>query len=171
MAALDNYNLAENSDFRNKVDTLMRKVATQIKGETPTEVTPKGVIDKRGNYADKVFADFTREEEYMCSKTAACLGTLTDQSSDNDIEFTIVSVWDDLSKVNDSDFGDSFLRIRRMAIYDNALKLTIEMLVSAGIESADPAKLDDYKTAVAAEDDFTDIVELQALIDSVNIAP
>lgn len=171
MAATDNYNLAEEQQFRNKVDSLMRKVAEDIKGEVPTELKPQGVVDKRGILSDKILWDRTRGAEYMVSKAIAAQGTLTGSSTDGDIEFMIAQVYDDMANVNDSDWGTTFDRIRYMAVYDNASKLTIDLLLQSGVNSPDPAKLDqaapNYRTAISGEDDFADISALQLLIDSV----
>ena len=98
MAALDNYNLAAlDGFFRKKVHSLMLKVSIQIAGEDPTGKQAV-YIQKR---ADK--ADYTIQNQIdavdILSHLISSVGTLTDISTDADIEFTIVSVWNDYSGV------------------------------------------------------------------------
>lgn len=168
MAAIENYNLAENPVFRQKVDTIMRLVASQVKGEVATESTPSKIVAKRAVFADKILWDKDRSTEYMISKAIVSPGTLTDESLDSDIEYMITQFFNDLSGVNDSDFGEDFTRIRRMAVYSDASTLTVELLFDAGVFDVIPNNLEAYKTAIIGENDFASLSELQTLVNTVN---
>jgi len=56
--------------------------------------------------------------------------------------------------------------ILAMAPASDASKLTINGLIKAGVTGTDPAKLDDYKVAVAAEASIADLAALQIVIDA-----
>jgi len=103
MAAIDNYNLAENTEFRNKVDSLIRKSSIAIAGEEPTEALPIAAVNKRAALCNRIFYDNNRSVEYMFSKACAAGGTLTENSPDNDIEFTINAIFSDMAGVTYTD--------------------------------------------------------------------
>ena len=105
MAAITNYELGNNSEFRNKVESLLKKVATQIQGEEPTVELPQVAVTKRAALCNEIFRDFQRRWEAQFSMTIASLGTLTLLSDDNDIEFTIVSVFSDMAGVTYADLN------------------------------------------------------------------
>ena len=102
MSALTNSLLAEDQDFRNKVDSLIRKSAIAISGEEPNGIT-QAAINKRQILCQKIFFDYDRSIEKMFSKAVASLGTLSPSSSDNDIEFTINSIFSDMAGVTNLD--------------------------------------------------------------------
>ena len=54
-----------------------------------------------------------------------------------------------------------------MATGSDASKLTINLLIAAGVTGTDPADLGGYKTAVAGESSIADLAALQTLIDAV----
>lgn len=122
MAAIDNYNLANNPEFRNKVASIMRKAALSIIGETGL---PDIVISKRGNEAAKMLADNDRKVEYKYCLAITSLGTLTEASLDSDIEFMINSVISDLATVSAEDMKDYLANTTRILTYKEA-----ELLVS-----------------------------------------
>lgn len=95
MAAIDNYNLALDGDFRKKVRSLMLKSALAVSGESNTD-KKDSYIQKRGNAANFTIYNQSNAMDIM-SHLVAAGGALTDASTDNDIEFTINSVWDDYS--------------------------------------------------------------------------
>lgn len=167
MASIDNYNLAENIEFRNKVDSIMRKVAADVKGEAPTALLSQQMVDKRAAFADKILWDSNRSVEYMMSKAIVSMGTLTESSNDSDIEYMITQLYNDLAGVNDSDWGTPFNRVRYMAIYDQADTLTIQLLLSVGIINLVPSKLAGYKTAIQDATDFETVSDLQTLLNAV----
>jgi len=99
--ALDNYNLSKNETFIKKTETLMLKAANSIVGETGLSAI---VLQKRANLAAKVYYDISAYKRIFASLIAA-QGTLTLASSDNDIEFTINAVWNDLAGVSYEDLN------------------------------------------------------------------
>ena len=102
MAALDNYNLAAlEGDFRKKIHSLMLKVCTQIAGEDSTGKQAI-YIQKRADKVDYTILNQIEAVDIL-SHLVASKGTLTNSSNDADIEFTIVSVWDDYSGVMHSE--------------------------------------------------------------------
>jgi hypothetical protein len=97
MAAIDNYNLAMDADFRKKVQSLMLKSALAVAGEDPTDKQDP-YIRKRANSAN--FTIYNQDKAVnILSHLITSMGTLDLQSTDNDIEFMINSVWDDYSNI------------------------------------------------------------------------
>jgi len=95
MAAIDNYELALDPDFRKKVRSLMLKSALAVSGESDTN-KQDAFIRKRANAANFTIYNQTNAMDIL-SHLVAAGGALTGVSTDNDIEFTINSVWDDYS--------------------------------------------------------------------------
>lgn len=97
MAAIDNYDLAQDANFRSKVKSLMLKSAIAVCGEDPTNKST-AFIQKRANAANFTIYNQGKAMDIF-SHLVTANGTLTIDSSDNDIEFTINSLWDDYSNV------------------------------------------------------------------------
>lgn len=101
MAFIDDYNLANNETFRSRVLIAMEKVATQIVGEA---ITPGDEVkhEKRHVLGVKVL---TSPNAWVMPFSYAVVsgGVLILASTDGDIEFTVVSVYDDLAGVSISD--------------------------------------------------------------------
>lgn len=106
MAALDLFNLAQNDDFQKKVRMYVLKSASSVVGEAATGL---GIAQQAKRHALGVAAliggkvgDVTLSPEQVFMRfswAAAAFGTLTNESSDSDIEFVVVSLWDDLAGV------------------------------------------------------------------------
>lgn len=96
MAYLDDYNLAQDEEFRKKVKVGMLKIAAAVSGEasSPTE----SMTNKRNNTATHVIYNQSAGVE-MISNLIASLGTLDSNSTDQQIYDAISSVWNDLSGV------------------------------------------------------------------------
>lgn len=97
MAAIDNYNLAQEPDFRNRVRSLMLKSALDVCGEDSTGKSA-AFIQKRANAANFTIYNQGKAMDIF-SHLITAPGLLTLESTDSDIEFTINSVWDDYSNV------------------------------------------------------------------------
>lgn len=95
MTALERYQLSIDSDFQKKVRVLMLKSALAVAGEDNTDKKPE-YIQKRANAANFTMYN-QRNAVDILSYLIVSLDTLTNQSTDNDIEFTINAVWDDYS--------------------------------------------------------------------------
>ncbi len=91
--------LATNSQFLVKVRVAIVKVATDIAGEIPTAKTAKD--DKRHALTLLVLAQGGPGAFVgIFAEACAARGTLTIASTDADVEFTVASIWDDLSGVS-----------------------------------------------------------------------
>lgn len=103
MAAIDDYNLAENLTFRSKVDTLMRKAAIAISSEAVTAQNPVAAANKRSALCQRIFFDNDRKIEYMFSKALASQGTLAVDSEDDAIYDLISSIFSGMAGVTWTD--------------------------------------------------------------------
>jgi len=90
--------LAGNSIFRIKVEMAMIKAAGQIAGETPASPANIPKDDKRHDLTQNVYSN---KEAWLDRFAHACAakGTLSNASTDADVEFTVGEVWDDLAGV------------------------------------------------------------------------
>lgn len=100
MAAIDNYQLANDSTFRAKVAVLMRKVAKSVLGETNQ---PDAAKAKRHSHALSILNDNDRKIEYRYALAITAEGALSEASTDNDIEFKISEVLNDMAGVTEDD--------------------------------------------------------------------
>lgn len=97
MAFIDNYNTAIDLDFRNRVRSAMLKVALAVGGEDETD-KQLIYVTKRANAANFTIYNQVKAVDIL-SHLICSLGTITTASSDNDIEWSLTSVWDDYSGV------------------------------------------------------------------------
>ena len=100
--------LSQKDDFRKKIQSGIVLAATQISGETPTNLTDAQAA-KRQSLANNVL---TNSQEYAKRFSLACAAQqgLNDSydadlnyigtNEDSDINFTINSVWDDMAGVS-----------------------------------------------------------------------
>lgn len=100
--ALDNYKLANNDTIQKRVIMLSLKIATQVTGETVSSSLTQTMIDKRHDFALRVFYNHDWAKNII-SSTIFSLGTLNKNSTDSDLEYTIVTIWDDLSGIKQKD--------------------------------------------------------------------
>lgn len=105
MSAIQNYQLSLDPTFKSRTESLLKKVATQIQGESPTAQNPQAAVDKRGILAVKILNDLTGQESQKFSDAIASQGTLTISSDDSDIEFTINVVFNDIAGVTYADLN------------------------------------------------------------------
>lgn len=128
MAALDNYTLGWNlgTDFAHRTMAILKKVCTQIVGEADTEhggsVSPIA-LQKRHAKALQYLNDKTNDSVQVVLQVIASLGTLTEESTDNDIEFTINSVFNDLSGVTQEDLKTYLDTSTRVLMFKEANQL------------------------------------------------
>lgn len=99
--AQQNYELVQNDTFNIRTEMLLIKSCNAIVGEDTTTYSYATVV-KRHNLCMNVYADIT-EYRMRFVRAIAAQGTLTTSSSDNDIEFTINSVFNDLAGVKFDD--------------------------------------------------------------------
>jgi hypothetical protein len=101
MAFSDQYTLANTATHRQKVQIAMCKVATMVVGEAPTASAAKD--EKRHKLGVDILQDggVARLDAFVY----ACggVGTLSGASTDNDIEFVVTSVFNDIAGVRGGD--------------------------------------------------------------------
>lgn len=100
MAAIDNYNLSQDETFIKKCETLLLKSANAISGEQPLPggTYPEDVVVKRGILCSNIYRSPV-EWGKIFARVCAAQGTLSTSSTDNDIEFTINSVFNDVAGI------------------------------------------------------------------------
>ena len=97
MAALDNYALATDPEFRKKVRLIMLKVALDVSGEDNSGKTDT-FIQKRANSAN--FTIYNQDKAIDVLSYLICAqGTLISQNEDSDIEYMLTQVWDSYSGI------------------------------------------------------------------------
>ncbi len=105
MALLDDNALQQTPNFRRKVKIAMVKAANAITGEAANPPTlTQAEVDKRHTLAQEIYRSVGTDAafDYMTVRFAnacAAQGTLTELSTDNDIEFTVNAVYDDLAGI------------------------------------------------------------------------
>lgn len=125
MAAIDNYNLGSDlgTDFAKSTISLLKKVCTQILGEADTEsggTYTQAAVQKRHAKALQILNDKTNDSAQIVLLAITSLGTIDPQSQtlDNDIEFTINSIFDDLAGVTNEDlktYSDTTSRVLKFS--------------------------------------------------------
>lgn len=99
--ALINYELMADADFVSKTEMLLIKACNSIAGEDTTTYSYT-TVTKRHNLTQKIYLN-TPEYKGIFIRAICAQGTLTSSSSDNDIEFTINSVFNDIAGVKFDD--------------------------------------------------------------------
>ena len=97
MAYTDQYDLSQDAIHRKRVQIAMAVAATQIGGEAQASFTVEQ-WDKRAQLA----ADVLRDPLAWIDKFAIAVGSnavIVVGSTDNDIQFTVDSIWDDMAGV------------------------------------------------------------------------
>lgn len=97
MALIDNYNLSQNELFRHTVEAAMSFAATNVGSEAINQ-SYLPYHQKRITLASAIL---NGPQNYVIPFAVACAGrgTLTVLSSDNDIQFTVNSVFDTIAGV------------------------------------------------------------------------
>jgi hypothetical protein len=181
--SLENMALAENSEFRTRVASIMRKVATYVLGELPSEevvnnelvIFSRGMVAKRASFSRSILNDVNRSIEGQVAKAICSTGRLADLEAannlqDSNIEDEITNMYNDLSGIEDADMGTSFYIIQTMGLHSRAANLSLEMLRDAGAVDLVKSNDGDYRTAVNGAGWIADVAALQMLIDDVNAA-
>ena len=119
MSAQDNFNLAENPTFKLRVNSLMKKSALAIIGETNL---PPIAISKRHKLAESILSDRKRVIEYNFCHALTSQGTLAEASTDSDIEFTINSIFSDMAGVSAQELEDFIASTSRVLTFDEAVE-------------------------------------------------
>jgi hypothetical protein len=101
MALLEISDTAVNADFQKKVKAARIKTCLQIVGEAETQ-GKEVLFQKRHDYAFAILKDPSLDLEAY-SFAVAANPVITTQSSDGDIEFTVVSVFQDMAGVKNSE--------------------------------------------------------------------
>ncbi len=97
MALLDQAALAANADFRSRVRAAAMVAALDVQGETPLN---HGEVDeKRQGFAQQVLADGCLAKLDAFVWAVVVNPAITGASLDGDIQFTVNSVWSDLSGI------------------------------------------------------------------------
>lgn len=99
--AVENYSLVQSDTFNLRTEMLLIKSCNAIVGEDTTTYS-LAIVNKRHSLAMNVYSDIAKYRMRFVRAIAA-QGTLTESSSDNDIEFTINSVFNDLAGVKFDD--------------------------------------------------------------------
>ena len=133
MGATENFTLAENASFKMKVSALMRKSSLAIIGEVGL---PSTAIEKRQRLAESALNDRERKVEYKFCHSITSLGTLTEASTDSDIEFTINSVFSKLAGVSAFDLRDYLAQTSRALTFEESELLADDLNFVGIIEGA-----------------------------------
>lgn len=115
MAFTDQYAVGQNAVFKNQIEVAILKVASLIQGETIGSLTGKQ-WDKRANLAASVILGggpviatdgtvIVSWVDQFGKVVPSTNSTITLASSDNDIEFQVTAVWDDVAGVTGRDLG------------------------------------------------------------------
>lgn len=94
----DQYALANDTAFRQRLRLAACKVALAVAGETPTAKSAKD--EKRHALATEVLTDGGQSKLDAFAYGAAGYGTLSVSSTDGDIEFVVSAIWNDLAGVS-----------------------------------------------------------------------
>jgi hypothetical protein len=101
MALLDQYALTQGQEFRNRVTMALVIAAKDVQGEAPGEMSATR-YSKRQALARSVILGPTQYVDrfvWLAATNVGLLGT----PSDNDIQFTVNSLWDDAAGVDAND--------------------------------------------------------------------
>ncbi len=99
MTFTGDFSLAHDGQFLNKIAIAVKKVALMVVGEAASgNVT---IDDKRHAFGVQVLNGDANVQ--LISENTVAQGTLSQVSTDADIEFTISSIWNDLSGVSSVD--------------------------------------------------------------------
>jgi hypothetical protein len=101
MALLDQYNLAQGAEFRNRVAMALVIAAKDVQGEAIGSMS-EDKYRKRQQLARSVILgpqQYVDRFVWLCATNTALVGT----PSDNDIQFTVNSMWDDAAGVDATD--------------------------------------------------------------------
>lgn len=99
--AAQNFELYESEAFQKRVQMLSLQSATQIIGEDLSTFSAAQVA-KRHDFAMKVLEDPNHCADII-ARVCAAQGTLTSESNDGDIQYTINTIWNDLAGVKYDD--------------------------------------------------------------------
>lgn len=95
------YELSKSDTFNIRVEMLMLDVATQVCGEDTSTYSHAAVI-KRHNLVQKIYAEPVKYRQLFV-KVLSSQSTLTESSTDSDIEWLITSIFNDLAGVKFDD--------------------------------------------------------------------
>ena len=99
MSFIDAFELAQNEAFVQRVQQAMVKSAIAVSAESPSDPANLVLDAARLSYATTVLRDPPRNARLMAFGVVTN-GTITAESSDSDIEFTVNSMWSAYSGVN-----------------------------------------------------------------------
>lgn len=101
MALSDDYTLANDATFRQKLRIAICSIALDVAGESPTS---QNVVDeKRSALATAVLKDGAEAAVEAFSYPAVASGALTGQSTDQEIKNRLSAIWNDLAGVTGGD--------------------------------------------------------------------
>ena len=94
----------ENPDFQVRVRQSMVKTALSVVGETPADPPNTALDDKRHALGVAILENISTHEMTF-RRAVVAGGTITEASIDADVEFMVVSVFDDIAGVTGAEAG------------------------------------------------------------------